>query len=267
MWNRETATPQNDDGELEQSFLSSLIAKQPPTAPPPMEAPLVKMDHRLMDKGPGRIHAPAAAARKDPQGKGVYRLVVDPRTKPKLPSVGDWLCGAPRGCGGLEELPKFLLKQSGEGLANAGKRLRHVVAEAGSAATLVVDDFHRHTLERVKVQLTQKHGRRQVVRAAPTVCARLRALPPTDALGPSQDDQNRLRHSDSIVRVAAEHPAMAPLSFVLDRVIGPDSDQAAAYASIGAPAVEACCVVRAPHSLALARAVPARATCSSARLS
>ncbi|MEC7291852.1 MAG: hypothetical protein VXW22_17395, partial [Pseudomonadota bacterium] len=40
------------------------------------------------------------------------------------------------------------------------------------------------------------------------------------------------------VRVGAQYSHMAPLSFVLDCVIGADADQASAYAEIGASATE-----------------------------
>ena len=51
-------------------------------------------------------------------------------------------------------------------------------------------------------------------------------------------EEDRLSYGENVVRVAAEHKAMAPLSFVLDGVIGGSTDQASAYAAVGAPAVE-----------------------------
>ena len=127
------------------------------------------------------------------------------------------------------------------------------VGDAGSAATLVVDDLNRHTIERVKTTIKKSRvlgggagsleARLTYRQEAPTVYARLRAPSVNDggvADGGATADGggSRLSHSERIVRVAAEHRAMAPLSFVLDGVIGGASDQAEAYAAVGASAVE-----------------------------
>ena len=181
-------------------------------------------------------------------------MVVDPSRQPKPPRVqrpastfGDWLCGAPRDrvCGRLggtaddADIAHFLLRKSGEGLVHAGRRINQAVQDASSAATLAVDDLNRHTLERVRSTVEARRHRRRsgatrLEQRAPTVYARLRPMPPHV----SSPRENRLSGSERIVRVSAEHPAMAPLSFVLDGVIGADATQEEAYAALGASAVE-----------------------------
>lgn len=131
---------------------------------------------------------------------------------------------------------QFLLRKSGEGLANATRKLGQAVQDAGSAATLAVDDLNRHTIERVKTQVKSKVGAmsaRTLLQEAPSVYVRLR---PTSTTVPPTEE--RLSNSERVVRIAAEHPAMAPLSFVLDGVMGVESDQAATYAAVGAKAIE-----------------------------
>ena len=127
-----------------------------------------------------------------------------------------------------------LLRQSTEGVANAAKAIGQVMADASSAATLLVDDIDRHTLHRARgpTRAAGDDGP-TLLQRAPRVLARLQ--PPAD--GASAAEQ-RLSHSERIVKVSAEYAHMAPLSFVLDGVVGPAADQAAAYAAIGADATE-----------------------------
>ena len=193
-------------------------------------------------KAPTAAPKPLAAPKPiSPERTGkAYSVVVDPKAaKPPratAPSGNpfEFFCGgrprdAARQCGAINERTVL------QNLARAGRSLGRAVGDAASAATLAVDDLDRHTLE--KVVLTVKHkvnGAPALQQEAPTVYARLRARP----AGVDERD-DRLSHTERVVRVAAEHKAMAPLSFVLDGVIGGESDQASAYAAVGASAVEA----------------------------
>jgi hypothetical protein len=199
--------------------------------------------------------ADLAEAEASAKGRKTYSVVVDPRnTKPQrvekalfqkrsspMSNPFEMLCGGPReaarACGALDERGlHMMMRRSGERIANAGRELGRAAQDASAAATLAVDDLNRHTLERVVSTVKSKVGRGGYTlrQEAPSVFARLRPRPSNVAA-----EEHRLSHSDHIVRVSAEHPAMAPLSFVLDGVIGGESDQAAAYAAVGADAVEA----------------------------
>ena len=130
---------------------------------------------------------------------------------------GDFLCAVPRGVG-VDKLVR-----------SAGRRIGEVVQNAGESATLVMDDLNRITVERPR-----RIDGLTYVRKPLRVVVRIR---PSE--GPLQSGEQRVSYNGRNIYINSDHPAMAPLSFFLDGVLAPNHDQEAAYAALGAPAVEA----------------------------
>ena len=147
-----------------------------------------------------------------------------------LPSFAGFLCGARVGTPGMrppEAVVQHLLRKTGEGLSSASRALEQVVDDASAAATLLVDDIGLRA---------QEHARRgagdpsTVLRQEPvTAFVRFRSAP---------DGGSRVRHTATDVEIAPEHAGMAPIRFVLDGVLDANCDQEAAYARVGAEAIE-----------------------------
>lgn len=178
--------------------------------------------------------------------------------KEQKPGFLDWLCSGARATvdplvgplalpppaekppseNGVQRMIKRSACGAQQGLVDAtrllGRTATGLVQHASSAATLLVDDLDRHTLHRPKGPSRYSFDGPLVRQRAPRVFARLQ---PTHESSVSSQE-SRLSHSDRVVKVAAEYAHMAPLSFVLDGVLGPTSDQAAAYASLCAEATE-----------------------------
>lgn len=178
--------------------------------------------------------------------------------KEQKPGFLDWLCSGARATvdplvgplalpppaekppseNGVQRMIKRSACGAQQGLVDAtrllGRTATGLVQHASSAATLLVDDLDRHTLHRPKGPSRSSADGLLVRQRAPRVFARLQ---PTHESSVSSQE-SRLSHSDRVVKVAAEYAHMAPLSFVLDGVLGPTSDQAAAYASLCAEATE-----------------------------
>ena len=147
-----------------------------------------------------------------------------------LPSFAGFLCGARVGTPGMrppEAVVQHLLRKTGEGLSSASRALEQVVDDASAAATLLVDDIGLRA---------QEHARRgagdpsTVLRQEPvTAFVRFRSAP---------EGGSRVRHTATDVEIAPEHAGMAPIRFVLDGVLDANCDQEAAYARVGAEAIE-----------------------------
>ena len=147
-----------------------------------------------------------------------------------LPSFATFLCGArvctPAACP-PEAVVQHLLRKTGEGFSSASRALEQAVFDASAAATLLVDDIGLRAQEHAH----RGAGRSSTVLRQESVTAfvRFRSAP---------DGGTRICHTATDVEIAAEHAGMAPIRFVLDGVLDASCDQEAAYARVGAGAIE-----------------------------